>query len=670
MTIRIPSPDSRRHSQLNRNDVTGTIQMSKNINLDEEAYIKLAPKTVAFFTTDDDAAFDRSDAINVGDGEILINSDQVFTGDLDLTTNKNFNNRSGDTNAPSPSVEDDVIYFNGVPVVSDGSSVSYEGSSGVWTDITGLTSASGPTSLAVFREQNSLLRGRGNKVDRIDSSWTVQATLTIPAEYRVSSMDVVGNTAYIGTRHDADGEAAMFLWNGTGSSPQSTYGVESFEISSVKSGNSSVVVVTADGRYLRFNGGGFTELAVWPVFMTSYQFGRSSSDYPNVTNRGMAVDGNLTYINISSELEDWRKYLQNFSSGVWCFDPSVGLYHRYSPSYTRLEVRNVNTSGVNTTTNVITPDDASFETPVTGTPVMYSSDFGTFIGGLKENTVYYTIYNDADSFKLATSYANAIDGVAVEITGTGNSAQDFVFFTTYDYGQQYYGNRAAVAILNSRHYDNGFAGPIAMTAEVDVDGATAKTVLCTYNSLLPNRGYFVTPKLYSVDKTDKYGVINLKHKPLADDDSFVVKYKTKETLGFPIGIEDVYESENIFGTWTSTTTFTTTLEKMENAEVGHEVEIISGQGAGFLAHISAITEDSGTYTVTLDEAFPWATNALQFRFIVDTWKKLGTIDKNRSESSLRLDVTGEFLELKIEMRGVETTLVDIIINDKSYRKMV
>jgi len=62
----------------------------------------------------------------------------------------------------------------------------------------------------------------------------------------------------------------------------------------------------------------------------------------------------------------------------------------------------------------------------TGDAVTYRNGGGTNITGLTNNTVYYVIKTTANAFKLATSAANATAGTAIDLTGQGNNAQNFL----------------------------------------------------------------------------------------------------------------------------------------------------------------------------------------------------------------------------------------------------
>jgi hypothetical protein len=56
----------------------------------------------------------------------------------------------------------------------------------------------------------------------------------------------------------------------------------------------------------------------------------------------------------------------------------------------------------------------------TGMAIMVSTDSGTLPAELSPNTLYYVIRIDADTFKLATTFANALAGTAINLTTDGS----------------------------------------------------------------------------------------------------------------------------------------------------------------------------------------------------------------------------------------------------------
>jgi hypothetical protein len=91
-------------------------------------------------------------------------------------------------------------------------------------------------------------------------------------------------------------------------------------------------------------------------------------------------------------------------------------------AYGAADVATVPTTDVNITDNIITETSHNY---ITGQAVVYDDGGATAITGLTDGTTYYVIVVDANSYKLATTAANALAGTAIDISGTGNNAQTF-----------------------------------------------------------------------------------------------------------------------------------------------------------------------------------------------------------------------------------------------------
>lgn len=671
MTYILPSQQTKEIKQPNSSDLAGSLFVTKNINLDTEGYMKLSAPAVAIMTNDDDSDFDNVDALNRSDGAVFFNGGDVFSEtDIDYST---FTNRSGNTGVPSPGPEEDVVYFNDTEVISDGANIYYRSASTTWTSVSTSLSATNPTSMCVFNNLNSLIVGNNNTVKLVNTSWAVSGTvLTLAPEYIVTSVESYGDLVYIGTRHTGGGEARLFLWDGAGTTFSASYGVGSYGIFSVKSYGSSVALVTTLGQLLRFNGGGFDVLANLPAYYLEEEWADANNDYSRISNRGMVVDGDLIYLRLDSSFESNRMaYNAYFPGGVWCYDPKVGLYHRTSPSYTRITQDTIATTDVNTSTDVITVTSA----PETGTPCLYDDAGSTAITGLENRKLYYVIQVSSTTIKLATSKTNADAGTAIDLTGTGNNSQFLLFYPPNDYGWAYADNRGSVTVMESTMFDDDYASRILFTANMfsKTNNGTAKTAACSLSKLLPNRGYLITPRLYSSEMTENYNKLFIKAKPLNTDDEIVVKYKTTDKLNFPIHLSGDTTNDYL-GTWFDTDTFTTTRD-LSNVEAGDEIEIVAGVGAGFTAHVSSISESSGTYTVNLDEAFTWATANDVMYFVVDNWTKKEVINSSTKTNALgyfevSIDKIGSFAQFKLELRGVEVTLVELQVLNKNDIRVV
>jgi len=659
MTYIIPNQTTKKIVQTNENDLSGNIYVTKNIDLRDNGYIKLSHFPFAVMTEDDDADFDAADVIFKGVNDIFIISDETFSGTGGF---KKFTNRKTDTESPSPIVQSDGISFNNEEVILDGDYLKYRSADTVWTKLD--FDISKPCQMAVLDTFNVLLIGYTNLVKMINTSWVLVKTLTIPSEYTITSIDTNGNTVYIGTKHNSNGEAKLFLWDGSSTAWNSAYGVNATGIMSVKKYGSSCAVVTTKGQLLQFNGSSFTVLGNLPPYYYKDSVEWAGYGYfDTISNRGMYVDGDRIYINvIMKSLSEKNQFNSTTPGGIWVYTPTTGLNCLNTYSYNRITTKTIATSAVNVTDNIITTTNV----PITGTPVIYNSDIGTIIGGLNEKTVYYTIKLSDTTLKLATSYSNAIAGTAIDITGTGNNAQMLHFFPIYDYGHTFSGNRSSVCLLPYQLNINDYrTDNIIYTSDLVLP---QKSVLNQTCPLLPNRGYFITPKLNSSNTEEVYNEILIKHKPLKDDEKIIIKYRTTERIGLPFGSIKGRDIRMV-GTWTDTDTFTTTLD-MSLAEIGDEIEIVAGKGAGMLFHISSLTNNSGTWTVNLDETFPYAVNSETMYFYVNNFKKLGEITKETSEGidhkSVSLNKNSKFLQLKIELRGVDVTIEELQVSNKKF----
>jgi len=664
MTYIIPNPQTKDIKQLNINDLMGDIYASKNIDLSTQGYIKLAHRTIAPMTENDDADFDTADAMFVADNGLNIISKEVFRSSLigfstitDIAT---------DTNSPSPSIEEGGIFFNATEVISDGTAIKYRSAATVWTSIAQTITSGVPTTLENFEYHNSLLVGNANKVYLINTSWVTDVILTLPAQYQVTSIAVNNSIAAIGTRHISGGEGKMFLWDGNSSAHNGIYGVNTHEVFSIRKYLSSFALITSSGQLLQFNGGGFTELGILPVFSMNVNWADAQNDHSNVSCTGMVVDNRDIYIRLDSEIEEsTKKFSPNFPGGVWRYNPESGLNCIYGPSFTTITSDSISTTDVDISTNIITVSAA----PVTGTPIMYDGGGGTVLAGLKENTVYYCIKVSATTLKLAETYTDAIAGTAIDLTGTGSNFQSLKIFNISDYGYSFAENRGAIALLTPLYRDSFQAEKIVFSANIIQKASeTVKTVFNIVNPYLPNIGYFITPKLMSGGIEDNYNTLSIKYKTLGPDDIIKIKYRITDRYKFPI--TSFIGSVQYAGTWSDTNTFTTTID-MSDAQVGDEIEILAGCGAGWSSHIESISENAGTWTINLTDSFIWAVANDVMYFSCDNWSIFDTITSATQTGDgyfeKALDKNSKFAQFKVELNGVDITIEEFRVGNKRFK---
>lgn len=668
MTYVIPNREKKSVNQLNKGDFSGFIKESKNIDLTQEGYIKLAPAPFALTTTDDDAQFTQADAMNIVGNYPYIVSSKLF-----YLLNDPFGklvNLSSDTGIPSPATKQDIVKFSGKKILSYGTSIYYATSS-TWTEKNLSLDNSYRTSLAVFDSYSSLLVGNSNIIKKLDTSFNVTLTLTLPSNYIVTSIAVNDNIAYIGTIDLDNKEAKLFLWNAQQAGWNNSIGCQDYCILSVKKFESSCIILTSHGKLLQFNGSSFTELAVFPIYHKDIEW--QSGQLQKSVNRGMFVDKDNIYVYVlARNITLDQQFYPPFKSGIWMYNKNNGLSNYSAISYTQIQSETIATTAVDTTNNIITVASA----PVTGTPLLYYASSGTVLGGLQEGICYFCIKVSSTTIKLATSLKNALAGTAIDLTGTGNNSQKLKIFNTNDYGWSFVpnttGNEGSVIKVpagvkeTSYNYNDYLYFTGVLYAK---QSTTEKTVFCATSPLIPNRGYFTTPKLQSESIEDVLDNFTIKYKELRDGEKIIVKYKNKDKVGYPIH----YKRTNltgVTGTWTDTNTFTTTGD-LSSVSVGDEVELVGGVGSGFSAHITSISYNSGTYTVNLGEDFIFAVSGDKFYFVIDNWTFVKEITNETQTGdcydSFTFNAQGKSIEFKIEMFGVGVTIEELIVSNSKLR---
>lgn len=665
--------------------------MTRGIDLDQEGYLRLSKRSRAIMDDSIDSDFGEVIAIcfdTTTTRYYILTAEHVFYADSTLQTFTD----DASANVPTTlNARSDMVQFNDDIYVSAGITDGLRRWTGsAWsTSLYALTSNTSP--MCVFESKNQLAIGQANTVILINTSHTLVQTLTLPADYTVTTLAYSNNRVYVGTRHSRDGEALVFEWDGDDTSANNGYPCGAVRIDCIKAYKNSVVAFTGEGQLLIFNGGGFTELANLPIYYTTLLYSQQGNSLTGSTShRGMIVVGDSIYINLlallqvsgSNDLQPF--FLNTFPGGIWCYDPAVGLYHKHKISADlRLKTDAVTTANVNTTTEIITV--AGQTVPATGTPVIYDSANTTAIGGLTHRKKYYVIYQSDTTMKLATTKALADAGTAINLTGTGNNAQYFVFCPNRDFGGDRSSQSTAIAAMNLKtpHRSDGatllFGATIFKTA--------AGTSVQTLNALVDtqeSRGVFVTPRLDASGIEDNFTKVTVKFKGVKTaEDVIVAKYQFVERED---SLKYLDVARTLTGTWSDANTFTSTASTLSAAKVGDEVTIHSGSGMGYTLHISAISEAGGTYTIDFEESAQNVVAAQTFIFTVENWEKMGTVTTsdvtsftnnngdiitgNGGAKTFDIAKNSTTMKLKFELRGEDVTIEDILVNNQPMKNFI
>lgn len=190
-----------------------------------------------------------------------------------------------------------------------------------------------------------------------------------------------------------------------------------------------------------------------------------------------------------------------------------------------------------------------------------------------------------------------------------------------------------------------------------------------------NRGYFITPYIRSGDITSYWQGLWVRFRRFISGSNLIrVYYRTRDPLrDVTAGDDSVLQ---ITGTWASTTTMTGVIPT--GVRVGHMLEVLSGDNAGCIFPISAITDTNSTagtpngtdtMTVTISDTAPTSsTGTFHARF--DNFMLAGTIS-DTSIGSAWLPFPGgdsdgdnfnvdDEIQILVETRGFAVEIKDIL----------
>jgi hypothetical protein len=390
----------------------------------------------------------------------------------------------------------------------------------------------------------------------------------------------------------------------------------------------------------------------------------------------MVVDGDLIYLNVANETQDAAyRFLPNQIGNIWCYDPKVGLYQRYSLTNTEVLVGTCTTANINSTDNIFTISGATV--PATGSLVFIDAS-STTVANIITGRWYYVIKLTDTTMKLAESYEDALTSTAIDFGAVSGAASlSFNLISQRDYGQGIESTSGAVLVLNSNEYDDAQLGRVGITGETRTNQmATIRWRYMQTQPNLRNVGYIVSPKMFAENPQDQFVSATLRFKPLDYGDKITIKYRTEDRLHFPVMPNSSNRSDNYI-TWTNATTLTTVAAPNDNyydlstVIAGDEVEIIGGGGSGFMAHVVNISKSGFQYTITLDTPNPFYVAGDTSNMKIDNWKTLEVISGatfSGTQKTIAVDTSGGWVQFKIVLEGVGVVLYDTFITNKAFER--
>ncbi len=342
MTFKLPQNNI--WQQLNKGDRFGDIERSLNLDLsNEQGKLKIAPRLVLNTSEADDAklltpfaiAFNTIlDKWHIGAGaDMFVGGDlpsESFAEDT-ATTPPTF------TTTGSP----DLAYFNGFTYGMAAELNKLNAGGTAWSVITSLTGSLNGNPLIPF---GGRLYYKINK-DKMGSINTSDTPIAPTNQFALDLQDLThaincgkasGNFIWLGTVAPEGQKARVHKWNGSSTSVTATYEIDAQGVLSIVIVNDTPWVLDSNGVLRMLNGGAFIEIEKLP-YKTGQIIRSVSTGTPTeylCHYNGMAVDREKILMNINSTLADGTTY-KNVPSGVWEYNPTNKLFHRFSPTTTK-----------------------------------------------------------------------------------------------------------------------------------------------------------------------------------------------------------------------------------------------------------------------------------------------------------------------------------------------
>lgn len=634
-------PSNNQWSQTN--DATfGVLNNTQNISFDQPGKLQLSRKPVALYTSDDDANLGYILSIVYYNGNyVAITDDGLFNFDLSAGTASQITSSPNTTNS-----SDGQVLYGRLYVTIDNNLSYWNGSA--WTNSIETLTSGVPHPMTVFDSFTTykLAIGDGNTVTLIDSSGNNSGTdLTLPSQYQVTTLAYRNGYLYVGTKHLNGGEAKVFVWDGATGNANYEIPVGASWIFSITEYQSTVVLITDQGQLLAISGNSTIELANLPVYHDAYAVWQDGSTgltlNGRVMHRGLQTVGDNIYINLDGSLD--AGYIPNMKSGLWVYDPQVGLYHKSGNSsdrYVEDTTFTFSNNEITTSANHNLKDGDAIEFAAIGS-----------MTGVKASTPYYVSVTGSNTIKLALT-RKALKNNNFVTLGGSVSGDQLIYVPNTDYYASFNGAQGAVTLsAKGSGQLEIWSSPVVWGSQMtDIDGNTLYAINTFTDSF--NVGSFTLQKIYGSNILQTWQKVTGFVKGLLNsNEEIVLKYKKEDGHSKP---STVYQ-----GVWGSDTTIhsvssTYDEDEWDDIEVGDEITIVDGYGRGYTAHIT--TKDTGsTFVLTLDESIGTANKTVYF--YVDNFKKVNTQTSDREYNELVTfglpAIKSPSIELKVELRGFE-----------------
>lgn len=346
--------DKGRIRQPNDGDSQGNVYMTYGIDLESsKGKIKVSSQVKKLVNDADNSNFAGYA------GSIGVYSPNGITGKIFAVSDKAFSASNSDifgtwteeTAGSEPNAGNtimDSVFFNGLFLVSEGTDIkSWNGSTWAqwWQTTLGQTALdSGERHLMwVGSDGNLYIVDGGNKVYRVTPpNPTITVTKTgdgsldfSATQYQISCAETTSSRSFIGTVDLSGEEAVIIEWDMSPSAATANklHPIGAKSVLCIAIWNDTPIAILSNGKVKYFNGVSFVDFDISMQFPVTDGFElRDEFIHPN----GWAIIEDLPHFLVTGRtdtadtLTGTKEATYQMPAGVWCLDPTIGLYHRFA----------------------------------------------------------------------------------------------------------------------------------------------------------------------------------------------------------------------------------------------------------------------------------------------------------------------------------------------------
>lgn len=344
--------DKGRITQPNDGNSRGNVFMSYGLDLEtNKGKVGVSEQVKKLVNQTDNADFDgyASTIIAYSDdgatGKIFAVSDKTFSASYSDPLGTWTEESSGSVPSSGNTIMDGA-YFDGLVLVAEATDIkSWNGTTWTswWQGTLGQSAlATGERHIIkVGSDGNLYIVDNGNKVYRVTPTGTITKTGNGSLDFsarnlELSCMGVTSTRMFIGSIDLTGEEGAILEWDmsPSASTVNKIHKIGAKGVRCIAIWNDTPIAVLSDGRVKYFDGLSFKEFD-----KTSIKF-PIAGNYELADNfihpNGWAIIDNLPHFLVTGKTDDNNSLTSTKNSnyvmpaGVWCLDPSIGLYHRYA----------------------------------------------------------------------------------------------------------------------------------------------------------------------------------------------------------------------------------------------------------------------------------------------------------------------------------------------------